>query len=128
MNHTRAWKTFSLLPCLQMHDVVLSKMDINQSVLKKVQRARNVPRSLPSIRAPGLHFLHSTWTSSPLILLLLSWPFQAATHWVLPSPPSWTAALWRVDRTWQMESSEWTRMRKSPFMSHAEVTKSGFLD
>lgn len=52
-----------------MCDVVLSKMDTNQSVLKKVQRAGNVPRSLPSIRAPGLHFLHSTWTSSPPILL-----------------------------------------------------------
>lgn len=71
-NHTRAWKTFSLLPGLQVHDVVLSKMDTNQSVLKKVQRAGNVPRSLPSVRAPGLHFLHSTWTSSPPILLLLS--------------------------------------------------------
>lgn len=59
-NHTRAWKIFSLLPCLQTCDVVLSKVDTNQSVLKKVQRAGNVPRSLPSIRAPGRHFLHST--------------------------------------------------------------------
>lgn len=71
-NHIRALGTFSLLSCLQILDVILSKMDTNHPIWKRVQRARNVPRYLPSARAPGLHFIHLTWTSSSLILLLLS--------------------------------------------------------
>lgn len=63
--HTRAQRTFSLLPCLQMHDVILSKMDTNHSISKRAQRARMSLGLCHLFGAPGLHFIRSSWTSSP---------------------------------------------------------------
>lgn len=72
--HTRTWRTVFLLSSFWMHDVVLSKTDTKLSIMGRVQRARNVPRSLPSVRAPGLPFF-DILISDPCDV---RWPFQEA--------------------------------------------------
>lgn len=57
-----------------MPDVVLCKMNTNLPITGRVQKARNVPRSLPCVRAPGLCFSFFI-ICDPCDV---HWPFQAA--------------------------------------------------